>query len=322
MGQGRAVADGRSATPVEAAGPRAAGRAGEHRRAARRAAACPRSCAPSPSPARWPTPSPRWSRGRPIEHKVDVLEAVDVERPRRAGPRPGPRSTWPSCRSPSRSAPTWPRAWRRSSASSSCASSWPAIRKELGEGDDDDAGDDYRAKLAELDRCRRRSRDAVDKEIDRLERTSQQSPEQGWIRTWLDRVLDLPWGKRTDDQLDLAEARAVLDADHNGLDDVKDRIVEFLAVRKLRRRAAPPSRRRRARRRPPRGDGAIIALVGPPGVGKTSLGESRRPGHGPQVRAGRPRRRARRGRDPRPPAHLRRRPARAASSGPSPRPGP
>ena len=77
-------------------------------------------------------------------------------------------------------------------------------------------------------------REAVEKEIDRLERTSGQSPEQGWIRTWLDRVLDLPWGTTTEDSFDLTEARAVLDADHDGLDDVKDRIVEFLAVRKLR----------------------------------------------------------------------------------------
>ena len=62
----------------------------------------------------------------------------------------------------------------------------------------------------------------------------QQSPEHSWIRTWLDRIFELPWNTRTDDQLDLDAARAVLDADHYGLDDVKDRIVEFLAVRKLR----------------------------------------------------------------------------------------
>ena len=77
-------------------------------------------------------------------------------------------------------------------------------------------------------------RDAIEREIDRLERTSEQSPEHGWIRTWLDTVLEVPWGKRSDERLDVAEARAILDADHTGLDDVKDRIVEYLAVRKLR----------------------------------------------------------------------------------------
>src|SRR5439155_25795427 len=110
-------------------------------------------------------------------------------------------------------------------------------------------------------------RGAVEREIDRLERTAEQSPEHGWIRTWLDTMLELPWGKRSDDRLDIAEARRILDADHTGLDDVKDRIIEFLAVKKLRadRGIATVGGR---------GSGAIITLVGPPGVGKTSLGES------------------------------------------------
>ena len=109
-------------------------------------------------------------------------------------------------------------------------------------------------------------------------------------------------------------AREVLDADHHGLDDVKDRIVEYLGGP----RAAGPSAawRSSAAAAPAR----CWLLAGPPGVGKTSLGESRRAGARPQVRPGRPRRRARRGRDPRPPAHLRRRAARAASSAPSRRP--
>src|SRR5207302_6453814 len=107
----------------------------------------------------------------------------------------------------------------------------------------------------------------VERELGRLERTSEQSPENGWIRTWLDTVVELPWGVRSDDRLQVTEARAILDADHNGLEDVKDRIVEYLAVRKLRvdRGLAASSER---------GAGAILALVGPPGVGKTSLGES------------------------------------------------
>jgi ATP-dependent Lon protease len=162
-----------------------------------------------------------------------------------------------------------------------------AIRKELGE-DDGDPATDYRARLAEM-ALPAKVRETVEKEIDRLERTSTQSPEQSWIRTWLDRVLDLPWGKTTSDNLDLVAAREVLDADHHGLEDVKDRIVEFLAVRKLRHErglddlpAAPEDSDAEPGTEPAvevataarRGGGAIVTLVGPPGVGKTSLGES------------------------------------------------
>ena len=147
-----------------------------------------------------------------------------------------------------------------------------AIRKELGEGDDDVAGE-YRAKLAER-QLPEKVFNAVSKEIDRIERMSAQSPEYSWIRTWLDRVFELPWGTTTSDALDLAAARAVLDADHHGLGDVKDRIVEFLAVRKLRQERglddAEPTGSSAARR----GGGTIVTLIGPPGVGKTSLGES------------------------------------------------
>jgi ATP-dependent Lon protease len=143
-----------------------------------------------------------------------------------------------------------------------------AIRRELGESESDGT-DDYRTRLAELD-APPAVRDAIEREIDKLERTSEQSPEHGWIRTWLDTVFEVPWGTRSEDHRDVAGARSVLDADHTGLDDVKDRIVEYLAVRKLRaeRGLVDDEPRRR------RGGGAILALVGPPGVGKTSLGES------------------------------------------------
>ncbi|MFC8531129.1 endopeptidase La [Nocardia sp. NPDC057227] len=140
-----------------------------------------------------------------------------------------------------------------------------AIRKELGE-DEPDGADDYRTRVegAELPD---EVREAALREVGRLERAGDQSPESGWIRTWLDTVLDLPWTARTTDNTDVTAARAVLDADHHGLDEVKDRMVEYLAVRA--RRAA-----RGLEVVGGRGSGAVLVLVGPPGVGKTSLGES------------------------------------------------
>ena len=140
-----------------------------------------------------------------------------------------------------------------------------AIRKELGEGEPE-GSDDYRARV-EAANLPEHVHKAALKEVDKLERSSEQNPEAGWIRTWLDTVLDIPWNVRTDDSDDLVAARAVLDADHAGLDDVKERLIEFLAVRARRNR-------RGLEKVGGRGSGAVMALVGPPGVGKTSLGES------------------------------------------------
>ena len=143
-----------------------------------------------------------------------------------------------------------------------------SIKKELGQlGDGDESDpDDYRTKIAERDLPDHVLK-AVLREIDKLERTSDQSPETGWIRTWLDTVLELPWGEESEDRLDVVEAKRILDADHEGLADVKDRILEHLAVKKLQaERGLNPV--------DGRGSGAILALVGPPGVGKTSLGQS------------------------------------------------
>jgi ATP-dependent Lon protease len=144
-----------------------------------------------------------------------------------------------------------------------------AIRKELNElggGAEEGTVEDYRARVhtRELPDA---VATAVLREVDKLERTSEQSPEHGWIRTWLDTVLEIPWGVQSDDNLDVDEAARILDEDHDGLTDVKERILEHLAVRKLRAERGLVSVG-------PRGSGAILALVGPPGVGKTSLGES------------------------------------------------
>jgi ATP-dependent Lon protease len=136
-----------------------------------------------------------------------------------------------------------------------------AIRKELKELNGDSAEteeEDYRARVEAAD-LPEKVREAALKEVDKLERTSDQSPETGWIRTWLDTVLDMPWNVRTEDNYDLAHAREVLDADHAQ--------PPLLAVRKRRQeRGLGVVGGRRS--------GAVLALAGPPGVGKTSLGES------------------------------------------------
>jgi ATP-dependent Lon protease len=143
-----------------------------------------------------------------------------------------------------------------------------AVRKELSDlnGDPATEEDDYRARVEAAD-LPEAVREAALKEVAKLERTPDASPETGWIRTWLDTVLEMPWNSRTEDAFDIAGARRVLDEDHTGLDDVKERIIEYLAVRKRRsdRGMGVVGGRR---------SGAVLALVGPPGVGKTSLGES------------------------------------------------
>jgi ATP-dependent Lon protease len=141
-----------------------------------------------------------------------------------------------------------------------------AIRKELGDESGEGVVEEYRKEIADAN-MPEGARKEAERELDRLERTSEQSPEYGWIRTYLDWMTEIPWDVRTEDNLDITDARRILDEDHTGLSDVKDRIVEYLAVRKLRQeRGLGPSAGR--------GSGAILTLVGPPGVGKTSLGES------------------------------------------------
>ena len=141
-----------------------------------------------------------------------------------------------------------------------------AIKKELGEEGGGDAVAEFRRKIEESGMPEGARREA-ERELGRLEQMSEQSPEYGWIRSYLDWMTEIPWSVRTEDNLDIGDARRILDEDHTGLSDVKDRIIEYLAVRKLRQE-------RGLGEVTGRGSGAILTLVGPPGVGKTSLGES------------------------------------------------
>jgi ATP-dependent Lon protease len=138
-----------------------------------------------------------------------------------------------------------------------------SIRKELGE-DEGSVVEEYSEKIEQAEMPEEVHKQAV-KELGRLERMGDQTGESSMIRTYLDWLIAVPWNKRSDEHLDPVEARAVLDADHAGLEDVKDRITEYLAVRKLRTdrgiEVDPKS-------------GAILTLVGPPGTGKTSIGQS------------------------------------------------
>src|SRR4051812_234007 len=138
-----------------------------------------------------------------------------------------------------------------------------SIRKELGE-DDGSVTEDYRTKIAEAG-MPDAVREQAERELARLERMGDSNGEASMLRTYLDWLLAVPWGKRSEETLDPVHAREVLDADHAGLEDVKDRIVEYLAVRKLREERGIAADKR---------SGAILTLIGPPGTGKTSIGES------------------------------------------------
>jgi ATP-dependent Lon protease len=138
-----------------------------------------------------------------------------------------------------------------------------SIRKELGE-DEGSVVDEYRTKIDEAE-MPEDVRAQAERELRRLETMGDASGEASMIRTYLDWLVSVPWSKRSDETLDPQGAREVLDADHAGLEDVKDRIVEYLAVRKLRQDRGIPNDKR---------SGAILTLIGPPGTGKTSIGES------------------------------------------------
>ncbi len=150
-----------------------------------------------------------------------------------------------------------------------------AIRRELGEADEHQMEiEEFRRKIEEAGMPPEARREAL-RELERMAKLPPASAEYGVIRTYLDWMVSLPWNKTTPDNLDVAHARKVLDEDHYGLQDVKERILEYLAVRKLKQERAAQLEEletrdyiRRAR------EGAILCFVGPPGVGKTSLGQS------------------------------------------------
>jgi ATP-dependent Lon protease len=139
-----------------------------------------------------------------------------------------------------------------------------SIRKELGE-DEGDVISEYETKIAEAEMPEEVAEQA-ERELRRLERQGEQSPESSMIRSYLDWLLAVPWSKRSEERLDPKHTREVLDEDHAGLEDVKRRITEFIAVQKL--------RKERKIEDDSRASGAILTLVGPPGTGKTSIGES------------------------------------------------
>jgi ATP-dependent Lon protease len=151
-----------------------------------------------------------------------------------------------------------------------------SIRKELGE-DDASVVEEYRAKIAEAG-MPDAVREQAEKELGRLERMGEQSGEASMIRSYLDWLIAVPWSRRSEERLDPVHAREVLDRDHAGLDDVKERITEYLAVRKLRHdRGLDVSRSGDGEPTPARdvtATGVILTLIGPPGTGKTSIGES------------------------------------------------
>ncbi len=138
-----------------------------------------------------------------------------------------------------------------------------SIQKELGE-DDGSIVEEYRKKIAEAG-MPDEVREQAERELGRFERMGEQSGESSMIRSYLDWLISVPWSERSDERLDPVHAREVLDADHAGLEDVKDRIVEYIAVRKLREERGIAEDKK---------SGAILTLIGPPGTGKTSIGES------------------------------------------------
>ena len=163
-----------------------------------------------------------------------------------------------------------------------------AIQKELGDGEDGEGEVAELESRIEETKLSKEARDKAEAELKKLKNMSPMSAEATVVRNYLDWMLSIPWNNKSRVKKDLRKAQKVLDADHYGLEKVKERIVEYLAVQQRSKKLKGP----------------IMCLVGPPGVGKTSLGQIRGAGHGARVHPHQPGRRARRIRDPRPPADL------------------
>ena len=146
-----------------------------------------------------------------------------------------------------------------------------AIRKELGEGDEGTEVEDLRKRFEALE-LPEAARKEVDRELSRLERASRDSMEAQVIRTYLETMAELPWNKRAEESLDLKRAAEILEQDHYGLKDVKDQVLEFLAVRQLRQRS--PDAVAQGNEDDKQARGQVLLFVGPPGVGKTSIAKS------------------------------------------------
>ena len=210
------------------------------------------------APARWPT-RPATS---PTSRSRQARAARDARR--RGSPREGhgwAKEALGEFELRRRSATTSPTAWRSSSASSCCGVRW--TRSARSSAKTTATTSTFRTRIAETP-LSDEARKEAEREVNRLAAAGGNSAESSSIRTYLDTLLALPWGKYSEEVLDVNAARETLDSDHAGLDEVKARILEYLAVRKFRRERDISDER----------SGAILALVGPPGVGKTSLGES------------------------------------------------
>jgi ATP-dependent Lon protease len=236
-------------------------------RASSRPAASPRSptsFAGSPIPGRSPT-RPATRPDLTLEQKVEILETLDVEQ-RLEKALDWAKEVLAEVELKDKIRSDVREGMEKNQREYILRQQMDAIRKELGDESGEGIVEEYRKKIADAN-MPEGARKEAERELGRLEAMSEQSPEYGWIRTYLDWMTEIPWDVRTEDNLEIDAARAILDEDHTGLSDVKDRIVEYLAVRKLRQeRGLGPSSGR--------GSGAILTLVGPPGVGKTSLGES------------------------------------------------